>query len=102
MTKTSDEALTLLLEHGVPAGPVYDAAGVSKDPHFREREAVVDVSSGEFGTVTMQGVVPKLSHTPGAIRWTGGKLGTHNDEVYAGVLGLSPRELADLKSRGIV
>ena len=30
----------------------------------------------------MQNVVPRLSETPGEVRWTGPALGQHNDEVY--------------------
>ena len=38
------------------------------DPHFVAREALVSVEDPELGQVTMQGVFPKLSATPGSIR----------------------------------
>ncbi len=50
----------------------------------------------------MQNVVPRLSETPGEIRWTGPALGQHNDEVYGGILGLDEEERTGLRERGIV
>jgi formyl-CoA transferase len=32
-------------------------------------------------TFAMQNVAPRLSATPGSVRWTGPELGEHNDEV---------------------
>ncbi|MFZ5778639.1 MAG: CaiB/BaiF CoA transferase family protein [Pseudomonadota bacterium] len=101
-THTADELLALMEEAGVPAGPVNDAAAVATDPHFRARGAIVDVPDPEIGSVTMQGIFPKLSETPGRIAWTGPALGQHNEEVLCDRLGLSPQRLAELKAAGIV
>jgi crotonobetainyl-CoA:carnitine CoA-transferase CaiB-like acyl-CoA transferase len=100
--RTRDEILALLCHHGVPSGPLYDAADIANDPHFRERGAVVDVETAEFGPLSMQGVVPKLSQTPGKIRWSGPVLGQHNDEVYRGILGFSGEDLAKLQAEGVI
>ena len=58
------------------------------DPHFEARESIVEVPHQTFGALTMQNVAPKLSETPGEIRWAGPELGQHNAEVYGGLLGL--------------
>jgi succinyl-CoA--D-citramalate CoA-transferase len=50
----------------------------------------------------MQNVVPRLSETPGGVRWTGPKLGQHNQEIYTQVLGMSEEDLDALRERGIV
>jgi crotonobetainyl-CoA:carnitine CoA-transferase CaiB-like acyl-CoA transferase len=50
----------------------------------------------------MQNVVPRLSETPGRVRWTGPKLGQHNDEVFGDLLGMSEEELDGLRERRIV
>ena len=47
-------------------GPVLDMAEIAADPHFAEREAIVRLD----GT-PMQGLLAKLSATPGALRWPG-------------------------------
>lgn len=97
-----DALLAMLHEHGIPAGPVYDAGDVIRDPHFRERESVVDVPAGEIGTLSMQGIVPKLSETPGRIRWTGPALGAHTHEVFSELLGLTAAELDSLRHAGVI
>lgn len=57
-----------MIEASVPAGRVFDAEDMMADPHFASREALVSVEDAELGQVTMQGVFPKLSATPGSIR----------------------------------
>ena len=57
-----------MIEASVPAGRVYDAEDMLADPHFAAREALVTVPDAELGEVTMQGVFPKLSATPGSVR----------------------------------
>jgi len=95
--------LVMLLEtHGVPAGPVNDAAGVVEDAHFQERAAVIQVETADFGTLTMQGIAPRLSETPGGVAWAGPALGEHTDAVLGERLGLSAAELADLRARRII
>lgn len=101
-TQTRDELVARLAENGVPAGPVYNAEDVAKDPHYRQRGAVIDVETENLGAISMQGVVPKLSATPGAVRWAGPPLGRHNVEVYKDRLGLSEAEIAGLQARGVI
>ncbi|WP_067106804.1 CaiB/BaiF CoA transferase family protein [Sphingopyxis granuli] len=67
-TLTVAELEAKMIESSVPAGRIYDAEEMMADPHFAAREALVTVPDAEFGTVTMQGVFPKLSATPGSIR----------------------------------
>ncbi|WP_027343198.1 CaiB/BaiF CoA transferase family protein [Hamadaea tsunoensis] len=93
--------LDRLHEAGVPAGGIYTAADILADPHVAAREAVVRVPHPEFGELPMQNVAPRLSATPGSVRWAGPALGEHNDEIY-GRLGLSTSDLADLRQRGII
>ncbi len=59
-------------------GPVMDMADISADPHYAAREAIVDVD----GT-PMQGLLAKLSATPGALRWQGRGLDADGDEIRA-------------------
>lgn len=67
-TLTIEELEARMLEAAVPAGRVYDAEDMLADPHFAAREALVTVPDAELGEVTMQGVFPKLSGTPGSVR----------------------------------
>ena len=67
-TMTIAELEARMVEASVPAGRVFDAEDMLADPHFAAREALVTVPDEELGEVTMQGVFPKLSATPGSVR----------------------------------
>ncbi len=97
-----EQLLAILKRAAVPAGPLNDAAGIVQDPHFRERGAVVEVDCEEYGRLTMQGVTPRLSETPGAVQWAGPSLGCHTHEVLSERLGLSPAEIAQLRADGVI
>ena len=87
---------------GVPAGPIYSVVDQMNDPHFRARGLFEEVSLPDGDTVTIPGMAPRLSATPGATTWPGPPLGAHNREVYGGLLGLSDEQLEDLKARGVI
>jgi len=100
--RTLDELLALLEAHGVPCGRIYRAPDMLADPQFAAREAIVEVGHPVFGKVKMQNVFPKLSDTPGAVRWPGPTLGEHTDAVLGERLGLSEAEIAALRAEGVV
>ncbi len=87
--------------HEVGFSPIYDIADVFADPQFVARQAIVSVPDGELGSVRMQGVVPRFSETPGAVRHAGPAMGQHNEEVYGG-LGLSAAEIEGLRGRKVI
>ena len=101
-TQTPTELLDLMNESGVPAGLIYRAPDMLKDPHFAAREAIVTVPHPDFGELKMQNVAPKLSETPGSIRSPSPALGQHNDEVYRNLLGLDTERYAALKSKKVI
>ncbi|QCI65110.1 CaiB/BaiF CoA transferase family protein [Phreatobacter stygius] len=100
-TRPRAELLKLLDGASVPAGGVNDAAAVAADPHFRARDMVVEVETADFGPMTMQGIVPKLTRTPGKIRWPGARLGEHTDAVL-GATGYSADEIAAMRENGVL
>ncbi len=99
---TAAELDDLVNEAGVVCAPVYDAEDVYRDEYFRERELLVAHRDEVHGDMTVPGVVPKLSATPGAIRqaarWT---VGADTEEVL-GELGVDAAELARLREEGVV
>jgi crotonobetainyl-CoA:carnitine CoA-transferase CaiB-like acyl-CoA transferase len=94
--------LSTLNDAGAAVAPIYDVKGVFDDPHFQARENLVTVADADLGSVRMQGVVPKLSRTPGSVRHAGARLGEHNADVYAEWADLDAAELAELRSLGVV
>ncbi len=73
---------------GVPASRIFDIADIFRDPHYRARDMLVEMPDAELGSLTVMGVVPKLSETPGAVRHLGGVPGQDTQAVLAEVLGL--------------
>jgi formyl-CoA transferase len=101
-TLALEDLLALLEQHGVPAGRIYRAPDMLEDPHFVAREAIVSVPHPVFGQVRMQNAFPKLSATPGKVRWPGPELGAHTEEVLQAVAGLSAETISGLRARGVV
>jgi formyl-CoA transferase len=98
----AEPLLGRLHEAGVPAGRIFKAADMLADPHFAARQAIVTVPHPDFGDLPMHNVAPRLSATPGAVRTAGPALGEHNDQVWGGLLGLAPDELARLRGAGVI
>ena len=94
--------LDVLIAAEVPGGPLQNASDVAHDPHFRARAALIDVDVEGVGPMTMTGIVPKLSETPGSIRFHGEALGAANTDILQGELGLRAGELEELKASGVI
>jgi crotonobetainyl-CoA:carnitine CoA-transferase CaiB-like acyl-CoA transferase len=88
-------------KHGFAAARVVSAADRYDDPHLRARGAVWDYEDPVYGPMVEQGPAPKLSATPGRIRWAARPVGWHNDHVFRTVLGLSPSEVQALEAQGV-
>ncbi len=76
--RTSTEAVAAFEAAEAAAAVVYDMADIFADPHFAARDAIVDV-----GGVPMQGLIAKLSATPGRVTHGGRPLGADTAEVLA-------------------
>ncbi len=99
---TAAELDELINEGGVVCAPVYNAKDVYEDPYFRERELLVEHEDEVHGHVTVPGIVPKLSRTPGSIRqaarWT---VGADTDAVLE-ELGVDADERQKLAEDGVI
>jgi formyl-CoA transferase len=63
--------------------PIYDIEQITHDPQFIERQSITTVEDSDLGPVRMQNVFPRLSRTPGAIRFAGARIDQHRDEILA-------------------
>jgi formyl-CoA transferase len=96
------ELVALLEANGVPASRVYRAPDMLEDPQFVAREAIVTTEHPVFGPIRMQNAFPKLSETPGSVRWPGPALGEHTDAVLRDKVGLSDAKIAALRGKGVI
>ena len=98
---TIDEVLTELNLHDIPCGRVYTVVDMASDPQYVARE-MIEKHSLEDGTeISIPGIVPKLSATPGKTLQLGPKLGEHNNDVLS-ALGYSMEEINELRIREVI
>jgi crotonobetainyl-CoA:carnitine CoA-transferase CaiB-like acyl-CoA transferase len=98
---TREEVSKSLHEAEVPFGPINNIADIMADAHAQAREMVIEHVDVDGRKLRMEGVFPKMSGTPGAVRRAGGALGVDNNDVF-GKLGLTPEQIADLSKDGII
>lgn len=99
--RDSREAVAILEQARVPAGPIYSVADMFADEHYRAR--------GMFERVEIDGkpleipaILPRLEQTPGQTRWSGPRLGEHTRAVLSGALGMSDTELDELRRQKVI
>jgi formyl-CoA transferase len=81
---------------------VYRAPEMLEDPHFKAREAIIEVDHPILGPFKMQNVFPKLSQTPGEVRWPGPEMGAFNAYVFKDILGYDDAKISSLKEGGVI
>ncbi|MDP3635318.1 CaiB/BaiF CoA-transferase family protein [Phenylobacterium sp.] len=96
------DLLTLLEADGIPSGRIFRAPDMLENEQFQARDTIVETDHPVFGKIKMQGAFPKMSETPGKVRWPGPSLGQHTDEVLTGLAGLDAARVAELRAKGIV
>ena len=101
-TKNLKEIELLCNDNGIPAGLIYKAKDMIEDPHFKARQAIIDITHPEFGKIKMQNVAPKLSNNPGKVYKVGPSLGEHNNYVFKEILQKSEDEIKNLKESGVI
>jgi succinyl-CoA---D-citramalate CoA-transferase len=100
--RTAREIQDVLEANEVPFGIAYSVADIFADPHVAARGNIETVDDPTIGPVRMQGVYPRFSRTPGAIRSGAPTLGAHNDEVYRGLLGMTAEEIDTLRRERVI
>jgi formyl-CoA transferase len=101
-TFTLADLLKVLEDNGIPCGRVYSAPDMLADPQYQARKSIVDVEHPVFGQIKMQDAFPRLSETPGQVRWPGPPLGHHTREVLGSLAGLESAAIDDLADQGII
>jgi formyl-CoA transferase len=63
--RTVDEVLEALKDAWIPAGRIYTVADIASDPQYEARGMLQEIDLDDGSCLTIRGVVPKLSRTPG-------------------------------------
>ncbi len=99
--RTVQEVMDALGAARVPAGKVYTAKDICEDPHYQARDMLLTQQTRDGYSVTVPGIVPKMSGTPGRVRSSAPGLGDDTDAVLKEV-GLSAEQIARLRAKGVV
>ncbi|WP_099363647.1 CaiB/BaiF CoA transferase family protein [Fredinandcohnia onubensis] len=101
-TKTKKELQKILDENGVPMSPIYSIKDIFEDPHYQERENIVEVNHPRLGKVKIPGISPKFSETPGTIRQIAPDLGEHTEDILCNLLEMDADSIENLKQNGVI
>lgn len=96
------ELMRLCEAEQVPCGPVYAINEIFEDPQYQARENIVRIKDDRVGELAIANVVPRLTDTPGQVKWLGPAPETHNQEVFCQLLGLSEAEMAALRDKAVI
>lgn len=100
---TIDEVEALMIEYSIPAGRVFTAKDMLEDPHFKAREAIIEVETEGRGKLKMQNAFPKFSKSFSGFRRSAPVTpGQHNAEIYGELLGWDEQALAEHQEKGLV
>jgi len=98
---TVDDVLVALDQAAVPAGRIYTVADIAADPHYQARGMIQQVQMDDGTSLSVPGIIPKLSRTPGSHRRNAPTLGQDTDTVLQEI-GLTSEQIQALKDKGIV
>ena len=101
-SRTLDEVDAAFQKFGAPGARVMSGADLMTDPHLLARDMIITVDDDELGPIRMQGIVPKMSGTPGKVEHAGQKMGASNERILDTLLGMTARQIGALKAKGII
>lgn len=99
---TREQVLERCVASEVPAGAINTVEDMFNDLQYAARENLLKVMEPLVGELTVPGIIPKMSGTPGKLRGLGPAFKSANEKVYGGLLGLTPAEMAALAEKGVI
>lgn len=96
-----EDVLQALHESRIPAGKIYDVADIVNDPHYKEREMLLQGELEDGTPVILPGIVPKLSGTPGEVHRRAPTLGQDTASVLS-ALGIDEQTQQQWREQGII
>ena len=99
---TRDDLLQTCEEAQVPCGPVYAIDEIFEDPQYKARGNILTMQDPRIGELAIPNLVPRLSETPGEVKWLGPAMGEHNGEIYRDWLKLSDAEMEALTAARVI
>ncbi len=92
----------LARQYGFGAEKVHNGKDIYTDPHFEIRGFKWRVKDPIYGEIVEEGVAPKLSETPGRIKWAARPVGFDTYYVLTKFLGKTWDEIQELEAKGVI
>lgn len=86
---------------GVPSSLIYSIAEIFEDTQYRAQRNI-QMKESRAGAIAVPDVVPRLSSTPGEIRWLGEGIGAQNEEIFRDLRGIRDDDLKQLRDEGVI
>src|SRR6201996_5507943 len=99
--RTSREWFELIVEAGLPCGPVYNVREVFADPQVETLRIARPVEHPRLGEISLVAQPCQITGFDRAIRTATPDLGEHNDEILK-TLGYGPGDIAKMKAKGVI
>lgn len=100
---TKKEFFQSVIQREMLGYPVATMEEIVGDPQLEARDFWQEISHPELkGSVVYPGGFARLSRAPCKIWRRAPLIGEHNEEIYCGELGLTKKELAELKQDGVI
>ncbi len=100
--RTVAEWCEVLVQAGVPSGPLCDVGEVFNDEQIAAREMIVEIDHPIAGRQAMPNSPLKFSQTPIQLRRPAPLLGQHTEEVLRNMLDLGTDEITGLRADGVI
>ncbi len=98
---TKHEVMSILGDGGVPVSKNFDTVDLFQDEHLNSRGFVHTLDHPEHGEIRLLGWAPRMSRSTVPIR-TAPFMGEHSDEILTQDLALTPDQLQQLRTTGVV
>ena len=100
---TVAEVVKIVLDHGIPAGPIYDLKQIVEDEHIAKvRKMFIEIDHPVIGKMRVNGNPVKMMETMPEIYKPAPTLGQDNNSIYHNMLGYSAEQLKLFESDGVI
>lgn len=102
LTLSAEQIESLADKHGFSAHRVCNAKDHHQDKHLRQRGTVWEFDDPLYGKVVEYGPGPKLSKSPGRMKWFTRPVGFNNEYILKKVLSLGEGEIQHLEELKVI
>ena len=99
--ETTEHWVSVIVEAGVPCGPINSVSDVVSNPQVLARDMIAEINHPNVPDLKLPNSPLKLTDSPSTIRLAPPLLGQHNEEILTEA-GYSTDKIAELKERGVI